>query len=432
MPRQIRTDLAGWLGLNLRKDRLSLADEELARSINADLHSMPGVLVLRRGRRALWSTAVPLLLLRRLGRTGTTRYQVAGETLYRNQAAILTGLHTNHVTTFVPARPLNDTTTWTFIADDATMRKDDGSTLRLWGIAAPSTAPASVSQTGYWATATTQTWEETPSYVPTPAYRFTAANSAQSQAFRTAQTTAGWAVTQAWEYQTPTQTGAVLASSPFERAFLSSTTPNLDDDTTPRTGLTGTYGVAYTYVRKAGNAVAHESNPSSTTTTTVSGRVGALRYTVTASSDAQVTHIRCYRTVQGGSTLLYDQEVSNATQTVTTSQADTALGTAVERDNDPPPTCSYAAAHQGHVFLCRYATQPHYLWYSKRYRPEAWPTSQYLPIGDPHDPLQGAVTLGATSGCSRASPNTASWATMCRALRPSNASRGGARRPGRP
>jgi hypothetical protein len=304
-------EVRGFLGVNLRQERASLADEDVATAINADLHSFPGVLVVRAGRTAQFASALAGAI-RRLARVNSVRYQVAGQALFRNQVSILTALHPNLMTTLLPFRPLNDTTLWTFIADDALMRKDDGTNLRTWGIAAPTTAPSVV---------------------------------------------------------------AGAAGS-----------------------LTGTYSVKYTYVRKVGSSVAHESNPSP-----VSGDVTLSSQALSVSSlvdstDPQVTHKRIYRTLAGGTTWLYDQEVAQGTLTATSSQADTALGTAVETDNDPPPEASWAAEFGGTVLLCRDADNPHYLWYTKRFRPESVPTGNFLEIGNPDDPLQCAIPLAGLVG----------------------------------
>ena len=59
--------------------------------------------------------------------------------------------------------------------------------------------------------------------------------------------------------------------------------------------------------------------------------------------------------------------------------------------NLPPPHASWAVVFQDSMFLCRDALNPHYLWYSKRFLPESFPSSQFLEIGNPDDPLQCAV-----------------------------------------
>ena len=306
LPKEI---LQGWLGVNLRNDGLSMADQDVMRAINADFHTQPGVIRLRAGRSHLGtcSMAAPVTLM---ARTGPRRYQAAGTTLDRDFVAIVTGLQAP-LTTVVPARPLNDLTTWTFIANASAMRKDDGATVRVWGLVPPLT-PLTVAAGG-----------------------------------------AG--------------------------------------------GLTGAYKARYTYVRVVGSSVAHQSNPSPESNT-VALTAQVLSIPVVASADPQVTHIRVYRTLAGGALYLFDQQVPNTMATVTSSQADGALGTAVETDNDGPPAAGWVVEFQNHLWLCQDADNPHYLWYSKRFQPESWPPGQFVALGDPTDPLQCALPMTGLLG----------------------------------
>lgn len=299
------------LGVDLRHDRQALGDDALAVATNVDVHHTLGVVRLRLGR-SLQVATVFAAAVRRLGKAGSVRYRAAGATLYRDSTAIATDLSPNLVTTFQPMRPLTDPTLWQFIADDGHMRKDDGTNLRLWGIAAPTATPGA---------------------------------------------------------------GTGAAGS-----------------------LTGNYSVKYTYVRKVGAAVAHESNPSpaSNTVALTSDVLGVNN--LVASTDPQVTHIRLYRTQAGGGVYLFDQELANGTTTATSSQADTALGAAVETDNDRPPAAAWVTEFQEHIFLCRDAANPHYLWWSKRFRPESVPPENFVEIGHPGDPLQCAVPLAGLLG----------------------------------
>ena len=304
--------LTGFLGVNLRQDPLTLADTDVLRAINADLHRTPGAIRLRAGRTLQSATSLGAAV-RTLARHSSRRYEVAGTALYRDMVSILTGLNgTTLQTTLVPYQPLLDTTTWSFIADQALMRKDAGTTVRIWGIVAPAAAPVIVA-------------------------------------------------------------GAAGA-------------------------LTGDYKARYSYARVVGSSVAHESSLSPAPAAAVTLAAQQLSVPVIASADAQVTHIRVYRTLTGGSQYFFDQQVANTTATIASSQADSALGTAGETDNAPPPVSAWVSEFQGHLFLCLDATNPEYLWYSKRFRPEAWPTDQYLKLGDPSDPLQSSVALTGLLG----------------------------------
>lgn len=306
-------DSGGFLGVNLRQDRMRLSDGDVARAINADLHTQPGSILLRLGRTRQISTALADLSVRRLARYyGGSRYRVAGQSLYRNETAIYGGLSNELVTTMTPFRPLNDTTVFMFVADTSRMQKDSGTALSDWGVAAPTTKP-------------------------------------------TVATGAG-------------------------------------------TGLTGAYGFRYTYVRIVGGVVVYESNPSP-----VSDTVNPINQDIAISglidsTDSTITHKRIYRTPADATSYLYDQDIAVGTTTGTSSTADTALGGEVEVDNDPPPNASWCFGYLEHMFLCRDRDNPHYLWWSKRYRPEQVPAENFIEIGHPQDPLQCGVAYGGLAG----------------------------------
>ena len=75
-------------------------------------------------------------------------------------------------------------------------------------------------------------------------------------------------------------------------------------------GLTGRYNAKYTYVRKVGNAIVAESNPSPAADNPVNLADQSLAVDFTESTDSQVTHIRLYRTLSGGSIYYFDLELS--------------------------------------------------------------------------------------------------------------------------
>jgi hypothetical protein len=293
--------LTTFQGVNLRKDRLSLRDEDVAKAINIDLHSQVGSALVRRGRTQVQSTLGAAIRL--IQSYGGVRYAVAGTTLYRNGLSLVTGLDSALETTLASQRPLDDPSTWLFLADASGMQKASGSTVRTWGIAAPSTAPTLAA-------------------------------------------------------------GAASA-------------------------LSGVYTVSYTFCRKNGSSLCHESNPSDTSSPITVSSTDISVSGLTDSSDAQVTHKRIYRTVNGGSVRLFDQEIAQGVTTATLSVADSALGDAVETDNDVPPTASWIVRHQEHMFFL----DGHKLYWSKRYRPESVPTDNFLEIGTPDQPLVGLVSL---------------------------------------
>lgn len=141
-------EVLGFKGVNLRADRLSIADEELAKAINADLHSVIGSIVRRRSRRPQFETALDQLPVRYLAKIAARRLYIADRSLYRRhrvgtEKLLDQSLSEDLVTTIAPMRPLNDEKLWGFIADQSLMMKEDGGgNAREWGIPAPENAPA--------------------------------------------------------------------------------------------------------------------------------------------------------------------------------------------------------------------------------------------------------------------------------------------------
>ena len=140
-------DIRGFLGVNIRIDTVDLAESEqgvieLRQCINADKHTIPQAIVLRKGREEQFSSALADTTIRRLAKINSVRYQIAGTNIYRTQTDIndyrdlpldSSRLHT----TLVAFKPLNDTTIWAFIADRNIRVKDDGTNTRRWGMAVP-------------------------------------------------------------------------------------------------------------------------------------------------------------------------------------------------------------------------------------------------------------------------------------------------------
>jgi hypothetical protein len=148
MPEQIK-EILQFKGLNLRQEAADVADPESRKLVNLDPFQQPGALVVRRGMQALGG---PLMdeLVRAVARINSVRYQVAGRRLYRDFTAI-TGpyLAENKKTAFAAFRPLDDSVTWAFIADDDWMLKSDATRLYQWGIDEPlAPDPKVANQTG--------------------------------------------------------------------------------------------------------------------------------------------------------------------------------------------------------------------------------------------------------------------------------------------
>lgn len=158
------------------------------------------------------------------------------------------------------------------------------------------------------------------------------------------------------------------------------TPPAAAPDVAAGTGsLTGDYSAKYTYVRNDQGTIVHESNPSAASAEVALTSEG-LDIDVIASTDSEVTHIRIYRTVDGGSVYLFDQEVTNATATITSTNTDAALGAAVDEDNDRPPNATVLHVSRDRVW-CNNIDIPNRLHYSKRFFPESFPSTNFVDIG---------------------------------------------------
>lgn len=141
---------------------------------------------------------------------------------------------------------------------------------------------------------------------------------------------------------------------------------------------TGNYRAKYTYARYETGILVHESNPSPSSNA-VSLSVQGLDVAVIASTDPSVTHIRLYRTAASGNTFLFDQIVSNTTATVTSTQDDSALGSAVDEDNDRPRPATILCLFRERIFMNDISTPGRLRW-TKKYFPEAQPAANFVDI----------------------------------------------------
>lgn len=153
MPEQLK-EILQLRGVNLRQEPADVEEPETRKLINMDPFQEPGALRVRRGR-AILGGPLNNDLVYAIARINGIRYQVAGRRLYRSFQAV-TGpyLAENEKTSFAAFRPLDDSVTWAFIADDDWMTKDDGVSIEAnrffqWGIDPPlDPAPLVANQTG--------------------------------------------------------------------------------------------------------------------------------------------------------------------------------------------------------------------------------------------------------------------------------------------
>ena len=155
------------------------------------------------------------------------------------------------------------------------------------------------------------------------------------------------------------------------------------------TGLTGDYNAKYSYCRKEGTTVVCESNLSPAAGAAVTLADGSLSITATAPSDSQVTHIRFYRTLTGGTDYYHDQDLAVGSTNVDSDTSDGALGDVEETDHFRPPLGHFVIGpnYNGVCFILL----DNKLYYCKAKQPEYWPLTYYVEVGSLQDPARAAV-----------------------------------------
>jgi hypothetical protein len=474
-------ELTRFLGVNLRRDRLGLADEEVARAVNADFHRFLGVIAIRRGSSRLLTLAAGHV--HSIARINGRRYFAANRTWYRNSGAIATTLDSDRFVAQVGYRPLNDEHIWAFLADRNGMRKDNGVATYAWGITAPTVKPRvrNVSAPG---TSLAGGYSTRYSYVRETSDGKVAAESNPSPTSATLDLKSGEGrgpqviemaayapsdpqVTHLYFYRTvgdgvqhllhgkiavtaivppaesPGQLGTEdpTSAEQVEDQADEDVDPTLWPTTIAEYGPTTSwetdllYQVPVRYTNDCERAIATtllsrverttyvistttgqtgtarwEKTWSATTITTISVQLdtGATRLAsatqITRTDGVSAQPIQAFETE-----LLTDEVVPPDTgqvgdlptgqiTAVTLGGPDSNLGRLVATNNDPPPACGWATIYQEHAFLTRNAANPHWLYYSKRWQPEAVPLDNVLEIGNADDPIQSAVPLGGLLG----------------------------------
>ena len=384
-----------FLGVNLRQDRVSLADEELAKAINADLHSQPGTIVLRLGRTAQNTSALTDLAIRRVAKINGHRYRVAGQSVYCDDTRIINGLlSTNLITTMLPFRPFGDTTIWNYIADDTAMRKASCATIGVWGLPAPAQPTTAIGIQG----------SLTGAYVVQVTFVRLAGSAVASEGNPSTVTDAITLSSNDLAIgDIPNPTDATTNAIGIYRSVAGASVCLLDSrvaiPTTNDSGVTHTFEI--TAVDAAGVPEPMQLHWS-TNLGSLSFGNGSLNARGSHGWGPSETDDSEDASGRRGTHLW---EIDNAyvtTQTLlwaySSTVVDTSLSDLVEVDNGLPPTASYVTNFQEHAFFCRDSQNPHYLWFSKRFLPEQVPGDNYLEIGNADDPLQCAGTFGGQLG----------------------------------
>lgn len=95
-----------------------------------------------------------------------------------------------------------------------------------------------------------------------------------------------------------------------------------------------------------------------------------------------------------------DQDLTQSRMTwaFSSTMIDSALGSAVEFDNNLPVGNHLVAIYQEQIFLAGDPDNPHYLYFSKRFRPESWPTENFIEIGTSNDPITSLAAIAGMLG----------------------------------
>ena len=156
---------------------------------------------------------------------------------------------------------------------------------------------------------------------------------------------------------------------------------------------TDIYGVKYTYVRKEGDSVVYESNPSSAGSYTVVATAASHPLIVfyERPTDTQITHVRFYRTLDGLAVYYYDSEIDVKRGQGILTKTDAQLGSAVEIDHDRPPMGSVVIGpnYGGVCFILK----DNLVYYCATSRPEYWPVDYYVEVSTLDYPLIAATFL---------------------------------------
>ena len=370
----IPESFTSFLGVNLREERKDIGDNDLAVAVNADVHTEPGTPRVREGRVKLFSSQLDSAAVRRLAYVNDTRVHVAGRSVYVDEVKVIDGLlNDEKITTLMAFRPLNDSNEYAFVADRSAMRKITGTTATTWGIAAPTTKP----------TVTTESVG-------------VGALSGQYTVVYTYVREVNEKVAHESNPSPTSESVQPVASDIRVTNLVASSDSQVTHIYLYRTAAGGSQHLFETKVAvssRTGITYAFEDDHTSDTTvqftesvTSVRGDLGGEVFSAVLSWEAQF--LRLLTQTDSGAVTSYEFGASGAT---TLSVLDAGLGTVVEVDNDVPPSAHWAVEHLGYTFLVGDSANPHYLWFSKRFRPESVPS--FIEIGSPSDPLVAAYPM---------------------------------------
>lgn len=165
--------------------------------------------------------------------------------------------------------------------------------------------------------------------------------------------------------------------------------------------LNGDYRYKTCYMRTLAGSIGYQQvgNPSAASDLIQPGGSNGVDVTLVASTDTNVTHIRVYRTLNGGSIYYKQGDHANSDGDITDNTSDNLITVQLETNNHAPPKAKFLTVHKDRMFYanCPAETDGEYLvvW-SKSGKPESIPITdnfQYFDRAD-GEAITGIASLG--------------------------------------
>lgn len=147
------------------------------------------------------------------------------------------------------------------------------------------------------------------------------------------------------------------------------------------------------------------TNPTQYTFTADDGNAGTAPTACTSSNTWEIDPVAhnnnadTYRATQPWEIDFLSIVQPHITWAFSSTMVDDDLGAEVEYDNDVPLGNHLCASFQEHMFIAGDPDNPHYVYFSKRFHPESWPTDQFIEIGTADDPITALVPIAGLLGC---------------------------------
>jgi hypothetical protein len=137
--------------------------------------------------------------------------------------------------------------------------------------------------------------------------------------------------------------------------------------------------VRYTFSHESGGTLVHESNPSEASNEITLTNTGYTATLPTTAADVRVTHVRVYRSDNGGQ-FKFDGKVTLGTSTYSSTVATLSLGDALPYTTagalnayarGAPPYCTYVETYHDRMWYAGDPNYPQRVWYSRLGEPES-------------------------------------------------------------